>query len=198
MIETLVKRTINPKWKFTHSGQVGLYIEKGLSDLPALFGIEAIEESRIVDYVVYQIYRYRTSLQEDSWDYRWLFSKSAFEKYKKQFLSADGKSGMNYYINQWLDEAELSREKLTCMIKKRGQSPLKSMIYLESEEPIKRRFLNSEEGLALCQQATTGWSPFSYTCNQCDNWVQCEKITANKFPELVRFRKDEYKNGKKK
>lgn len=198
MIETLVRRTIRPTWRFTKSGQVGIYLERGLTNLPALFGIERIDESRIVDYIVYQIYRCRMAFESGTWDYTWLFSKSAMEKFKKQFLSANGKSGMNYYINQWLDDAELSRRQLTDMIRKKKANPLRGMVYLESEEPIKKRFINTPEGLALCQGATTGWSPFSVACKQCDNWEQCEKITAKKYPELTRFRKDEYNNGKKK
>lgn len=118
MIETVVKRTINPKWRFTQSGMAALYIQNGLQLLPALFGVSDIDDERIVDYLVYQIYRYRTSIANSSWQYTYLFSQAALEKYRSQFLSADGKAGMNYYINQWLDEAELSRGQLTLMIEK--------------------------------------------------------------------------------
>lgn len=192
MIEVVVKRTINPKWKFTQSGVAASYLEKGLRQLPSLFGVSDIDDERIVDYIVYQLYRQRTAIEEGSWQHTWLFSAAAMEKFRKQFLSADGKSGMNYYINQWLDEAELSRSALTAMIAKPKLSPLRKLIYLASEEPIKKRFLNTKDGLALCQSSTTGWSPLSETCGQCDNWDECEKITAKKYPELMRFRKEVY------
>lgn len=192
MIETIVKRTIDPKWKFTQSGVAALYLQDGLRQLPSLFGISDIDDGRVVDYVVYQLYRCRSFLKDGTWQYTWLFSKSAMDKFRKQFLSADGKSGMNYYINQWLDEAELSREMLTSMIAKQKPNPLRKLVYLASEEPIKKRFLNTKDGLVLCQSSTTGWSPLSETCGQCDYWVECEKITAKKYPELMRFRKEEY------
>ena len=197
MIETVVKRTIDPKWRFTQSGVAALYLQNGVEQLPALFGVSDIDDERIVDYIVYQIYRYRTSIANGSWQYTYLFSQAALEKYRNQFLSADGKSGMNYYINQWLDEVELSRGQLTLMIAKPKPDPLKQMVYLASEEPIKRRFLNTEDGLVLCQRATTGWSPLSETCGQCDNWVECGKMTAKKYPELMRYRKEVYHNGRK-
>ena len=197
MIETVVKRTIDPKWRFTQSGVAALYLQNGVEQLPALFGVSDIDDERIVDYIVYQIYRYRTSIANGSWQYTYLFSQAALEKYRNQFLSADGKSGMNYYINQWLDEVELSRGQLTSMIAKPKPDPLKQMVYLASEEPIKRRFLNTEDGLVLCQRATTGWSPLSETCGQCDNWVECGKMTAKKYPELMRYRKEVYHNGRK-
>lgn len=197
MIETVVKRTIDPKWRFTQSGVVALYLQNGVEQLPALFGVSDIDDERIVDYIVYQIYRYRTSIANGSWQYTYLFSQAALEKYRNQFLSADGKSGMNYYINQWLDDVELSRGQLTSMIAKPKPDPLKQMVYLASEEPIKRRFLNTEDGLVLCQRATTGWSPLSEACGQCDNWVECGKMTAKKYPELMRYRKEVYHNGRK-
>ena len=197
MIETVVKRTIDPKWRFTQSGVAALYLQNGVEQLPALFGVSDIDDERIVDYIVYQIYRYRTSIANGSWQYTYLFSQAALEKYRNQFLSADGKSGMNYYINQWLDEVELSRGQLTLMIAKPKPDPLKQMVYLASEEPIKRRFLNTEDGLVLCQRATTGWSPLSEACGQCDNWVECGKMTAKKYPELMRYRKEVYHNGRK-
>lgn len=192
MIETVVKRTIDPKWRFTQSGVAAIYLQNGLQQLPSLFGVSDIDDERIVDYLIYQLYRMRSFIADGSWQYTWLFSQSAMDKFKKQFLSADGKSGMNYYINQWLDEAELSRSKLTVMIAQPKPNPLRKMVYLASEEPIKRRFLNTEDGLILCQRSTTGWSPLSETCGRCDYWVECEKMTAKKYPELMRFRKEEY------
>ena len=197
MIETLIRRTIDPTWKFTASGVVALDLQRGLERLPALFGLKTMDEGRIVDYLVYQVYRSRRGIEEGTFKHTWLFSAVAQEKYKKQFISANGKSGMNYYINQWLDEAELSRGKLLEMIAKPKPNPLRNMVYLESEEPIKKRWLNTEAGLALCQSSTTGWSPLSETCGRCDNWVECGKITAKKYPELMRFRKEAY-NGKQK
>lgn len=198
MIETVVQRTINPKWRFTQSGVAALYLQKGLQQLPTLFGFSDIDDERIVDYLVYQLYRQRLSLANGSWQYTYLFSQSALGKYHSQFLSADGKSGMNYYINQWLEEAELSRGQLTAMIAPQKPNPLRKMIYLASEEPIKKRFLNTLDGLALCQRATTGWSPLSETCGKCDNWEECGKMTAKKYPELMRFRKEVYYGRKTK
>lgn len=190
MIETVVRRTINPLWRISQNGMVALYIQNGIDQLQSVFGMTEIDDERIVDYIVYQLYRTRNSIADGSWQTTWLFSQSAKEKFKKQFLSVDGKSGMNYYINQWLDEAELSRGILTAMIAKPKPNPLKKMIYLEAEEPIKKRFLNTKEGLALCQSSTTGWSPLSDTCGRCDNRIKCEELTANKYPELLRFRKE--------
>lgn len=196
MIERLIRSTISPKWTFSKSGQAAIQLQNGLGLLPGLFNVAAMDDERIVDYIAYQVYRNREVIADGRWQLSWLFSKNALDKYRKQFLSESGKSGMNYYINQWLDEFELSRGALVAMIAKPKPNPLRRMIYMESEEPIKKRFLNTEAGLMLCQQATTGWSPLSATCKECKSWVECGKITAKKYPELMRFRKEAY--GKEK
>lgn len=198
MLERLIRRTINPKFTYTQGGVALCQLEEGLNRLPEVFGVDDVSEERVVDYLVFQIYRSRTAIAEGRWRQNWLFSESAKDKYKKQFINEDGKSGMNYYINLWLDEAELSRGQLTAMIAKQRPNPLKRMVYLPSEEPIKKRFLNTDIGLALCQQSTTGWSPLSETCGRCDNWKECGKLTAKKYPELMRFRKEVYYGNKEK
>ena len=198
MIETLVRRTIDPKWTFTQSGVAAMYLQQGLNMLSGLFGVSEIDEERIVDYLVYQIYRMRSIIECGSWKYTYLFSQSAIDKFRKQFMSVGGKSGINYYINQWLNESELSRAQLLSMIAKSKPNPLRDMVYLESEESIKLRFLNTSDGLMLCQRFTTGWSPLSNACGRCDNWVECGKMTAKKYPELMRFRKEVYHGRKEK
>lgn len=197
MIQTLIQRTISRKWRFNQSGQALAYLADGLRKISEMFG-EGMDDERTVDYIVYQIYRCRMAIAEDTWKYNWLFSASAMEKYRKQFMSEDGKSGMNYYIDQWLDKAGLSRGSLTAMIAKPRESPLKKMVYMPSEEPVKRRFLNTPDGIELCQNFTTGWSPLSEACGECDNWQECGKLTAKKYPELMRYRKEVYYGNKEK
>lgn len=165
--------------------------------LPTVFRIEDVGNERIVDYIVYQIYRCRDAIVEGRWHPGWMFSSAAREKYRNQFIREGGKSGMNYYIDQWLDEHDLSRGELVKLIEDQKPSPLRAMVYMESEEPIKRRFYNTETGFALCQQATTGWSPLSECCKGCVNWIECGKLTAHKYPELMRYRKEAYGNEKK-
>lgn len=198
LIETIIRRAIVPQWSFTQNGRALVYMSQGLTKLPGLFGVDKIEDARIVDYIVYQIYRSRKSIEQNSWRYEWLFSDNAIDKYRKQFLIENAKSGMNYYIDRWLDEYEMSRNQLVSIIADPKTSPLRHMVYIESEEPIKQRFLNTPEGLSLCQAATTGWSPLSFSCGRCDNWVECGKLTAKKYPELMRLRKEIHYGRKEK
>lgn len=166
------------------------YISNGVENsLPALFGVGSVSADRIVDYIVYQIYCYRNIVEEGRWRLDWLFSDKAIKKYKAQFLEEGGKTGVNYYINLWLKEAGLTRESLVSMIEKK-EPQLKTMVYMMNEEPIKMRFHNTEDGLLFCQSNTTGWSPLSDACAACNNVEECEIMTEQKFPELMRYRKE--------
>lgn len=185
-------RRIDPKYHIPDNVNILIYIQNGLEKLKGLFGIDKIDDERIVDYLAYQLHRQVFGFEKGTWHYTWLFSQNALNKYKQQFMSANGKSGINFYINKWLKERNLTRAELVDIIADKKPNSLKRMLYLPSEESIKQRFLNTTDGINLCICATTGWSPFSATCKKCDNRAECEQITAMKYPELVRYRREEY------
>ncbi len=190
MIETVIRRCIDPKWRFP-GGPNLVALEVGVEALNKLWPYEGIADDRVVDYLVYQIYRTRENLERGyGWQPNFLFTDYSIEKYRKQFIDDSGKSGMNYYINRWLDESELSRSDLVKMIEEPKPNSMRKYIYMESEEQTKMRFLNTEAGFMLCQRSTTGWAPQSDTCKKCDYQKQCEQATAKRLPELVRLRKE--------
>lgn len=190
MIETVIRRCIDPKWRFP-GGPNLVALELDVQVLSKLWPYEGIADERIVDYAVYQIYRTRHTLEQRlAWQPHYMFTDYAVDKYRHQFMSEAGKSGINYYINRWLDEYELSRTDLVKMIEEPKPNSLKKYVYMESEEVTKRRFLNTEGGYLLCQRSTTGWAPQSDTCKKCDYQKQCEQATAKRLPELVRLRKE--------
>lgn len=188
---------MKPKWNLTLNYAVAACIHMGLEKLPGLYGLSEIDDERIVDYVAYQLYRCRKSIADGKWKITWLFSEQSMDRFRRQFMSETGKSGMNYYIDQWLYEAELSRHDLIRIIADEKPSPLRDMVYMPSEEPVKRRFHNTADGFTLCQCSTTGWSPLSEACRECSFWADCGKQTAARFPELLRFRKEAYVKQKK-
>lgn len=162
-----------------------------------LYPYSRMADERIVDYVVYYLYLKRAPkyhfTEHD------MFGDWAIEKYRRQFMSEEGKSGINYYIDQWLDEGDLNRGMLTSMIAEPQKSKLLGLVYMPSEELIKRRFYNTENGLLLCQQSTTGFAPRSEACRECKNVDECKFQTKKRFPELFRLRIKDYKNyGKEK
>ena len=190
MIETVIKRCINPKWRYP-GGPNLVTLELDVKVLSKLWPYDGIADERIVDYAVYQIYRSRHALEGGmNWHPHYMFTDYAVDRYRHQFMSENGKSGINYYIDRWLDEYELSRGALVSMIEEPKPNSMRKYVYMESEEVTKMRFLNTEAGYLLCQNSTTGWAPLSETCARCDYNKQCEQATERRLPELVRLRRE--------
>lgn len=195
-INKVIVELMDSKFKISQNGMSLQMVQEGIEKLnKKLFPYSNMADERIIDFLVYSLYlkrdtQYRFTVSQ-------IFSEGLMQKYQKQFMSADGKSGMNYYINEWLDEGDLSRSQLTKMIEKPKPHKMSKFIYMESEELIKKRFFNTEIGYMLCQCSTTGWSPRSQYCGKCKNVEQCIVITEQKYPELVRLRRKDYENGTK-
>ena len=132
MIETVIRRCIDPKWRFP-GGPNLVALEIDINVLSKLWPYEGIADERVVDYVVYQIYRNRQTIENGmSWNPHYMFTNYAVDKYRHQFMSDEGKSGINYYINRWLDEYELSRGALVKMIEEPKPNSLRKYVYMES------------------------------------------------------------------
>lgn len=195
-INRVTTELIDEKFKIAQNGMTLQMVQEGVKRLnDKLFLYSNMADERIIDFIVYSLYlkkdtKYRFTINQ-------IFSDGLIQKFQKQFMSENGKSGMNYYINEWLDDADLNREKLTKMIEKPKPHKMSKFIYMESEELIKKRFYNTEMGYALCLHSTTGWSPRSQYCKNCQYVEQCIIATEQKYPELVRLRRKDYENGTK-
>lgn len=191
MFQYVVKELVSDDWLLPSFSPV--VIETGLMEFSTLFP-GGLSDGRIVDFVVYQIYRYRDmiGLKGTRWNISWCFSKAAIGKFKAQFLDVQGKSGMMYYIDQWLGDAEINRTKLEDMLVDTNEHHLAKFIYVKSEDSIKSRFPDMDMRLRICLSSTTAWTPRSTVCSSCVNYQKCMELSKKKYPELVRLRQEEY------
>ena len=182
---------INKDWRFPKDPRALLIVEKGLEGLGKLYMCRDYADERIIDFVVYQIYRLRNLMESGNrnWNISWCFGNDALAKYKRQFIDPSGKTGINYYIDMWLSDGGLNRNILTSMIRPQKTNNAEKYVYLESEDHIKQRFLNTRNGYMLCQESTTGWTPLSPVCGKCTFFEECLSVTEIKYPEIVRYRK---------
>lgn len=189
-IDYLIKRSITDKFKCSGATYQGT-VDRGIKRLAGVTG--SISDERIVDFIVYQIYRYKDMIAEypgTRWEFTWLWSDNAVAKYHNQYYGDNAKVGINYYINQWLAEFDLTRDMLVGMLDPQTEHSLSRYLYLESEEGTKQRFLNTEIGKLNCFRSTTGWSPLSPTCQQCQFNAECIRHFEGVLPELIRIRKE--------
>lgn len=196
MFQYVVRELVSEGW--LPPSVAPIVVQSGLFEFSQLFP-SGLSDGRIVDFVVYQIYRYRDMIdvKTSRWSFSWCFSKTAVGKFKGQFLDEKGKSGMMYYIDQWLKTAGLSRSKLEDMIADTSEHRLAKFIYMQSEDSIKRRFGDLDMRLHICMASTTGWTPRSSVCSECANYSRCMKLSMKKYPELIRLRKEEYGRERK-
>ena len=193
VIDTLIRKD----YRLDDGGQTLATIKTGLVYMQKNIWPQGMSDERIVDFIVYQLYRKRTPSMY-RFTVRDLFSQYAVEKFKKQFIGENARTGMNYYIDLWLKECGLSRSKLVNIIEGDKPNPLQKYVYMESEEMIKGRFFNTDNGYMLCQQSTTGYAPLSIACRGCIFANKCREVTEKKYPELMRLRIKNYEeNGKK-
>ena len=195
MFSRIVKR-IDRKWKFPGGDVVVNYVTAGLKRLEDSFPM-GMSDQRITDYMVYQLYRYADNISgvaPTHFQYSWCFSENALAKYRNQYFGT-GNPRIDYYIDQWLDGLNITRQEITDFIS--GPKPNKWRKYIEmpSDEAVKRRFFNTRNGLILCSSKTMGWSPGSRACHECDFVEECKKITERRYPELLRLRLEEDGNN---
>lgn len=197
-INQVILTLMDKNYKLDDGGQTLNSVMNGITYIcKRLFPYSDKPDSRIIDFIVYQLYRRRDCR------YRFtavdLFSCRAADKYEYQFIGPNAKPGMNYYIDLWLQGGGLTRAKLTKMIEDKKPTQISQYVYIASEETIKRRFFNTPGGYMLCQNSTTGYAPRSEACRECDFKEHCCEQTERKYPELMRLRTQEYKNyGEKK
>ena len=189
--ETIIRKTIQPKYRLPQNEYYLQHIVLGMNMYKAKCYPMGLADERIADYLLYQIYRYRDMIGTDTrWNITWLFTANAVEKYRAQFLSKGGKSGMYFYIHEWMDEYKLTMERILNVIAEPKPNEMAQYTYMPSEESIKARWLNTEAGFMLCGSSTTGWSPQSRTCSKCVNIERCKARMQKKYPELLRIRKE--------
>lgn len=190
--EVIIRKCISQTYRLPKSE----YYLKAIEECMTLYKQKCypmgLADERIADYLLFHLYRYRDVVTGRRWSIMWLFTTLNVEKYKEQFLTKEGKSGIRYYIQEWMDENGLRMDRLLTVMAPPKPSILAQMVFMPSEEPIKRRWHNTENGFLLCQRSTTGWSPLSAMCRRCDFKDKCMRETEHKYPELIRYRK---KNG---
>lgn len=178
------RRLVDRDFTFPEGGKVNIALSKFIKEFAKLCGGE-FNTDRLVDYCVFQIHKNREAKYQRRLASN-VFGKTAIEKYRS--MSSKAKT---FVEDKWLAEANLNRAYLKSLICNR-EHPQAKYIYMPSEEATKRRNINTEVGFLICQTSTLLWSPFSPTCQQCNNADRCKRETERNYPELYRIRLEEY------
>ena len=191
--EVIIRKTLVAQYRLPKTESVFVMAANTMDEYQERCYPMGLADERIADFLLYQIYRMRDTIlsSQRTFHIEWVFSVNGVEKYKAQFLTREGKNGMRYYIEEWMRERGLTMQTVLSVIAEPSKSPLANMVYLPSEEPVKRRWYGTEMGYMLCAKDTTGWSPKSASCGECVFRERCERTTTERYPELVRLRKEQ-------
>lgn len=182
----IIRKTIDSSFKFPEGGKADRKLSNFILKFAKIYGGE-FSAARLVDYCVFQIHKNRNSPHQHTLAPN-AFGDTALKKYHN--MSSKQKT---YAEDKWLQEFQLTRTYLNSLISVNPKEhPLAKYIYMASEECTKKRCMNTEVGMVICSTSTLMWSPFSNTCQQCNNADECKSATAIKYPELYRIRIEEY------
>lgn len=177
VFSAIAVKLMKPTFKFSGGGATTRTLNSFLDLMEKEFG--SVTSERLVDFCVCAAYAFRNRPQ---WTINQVFGKSSIKRLKERT------KGGKYYEDQWLSSVSLNRVDLVAMIADKSVHPQAKFIYIASEEPTKRRMLNTAVGYLICQTSTLGWSPLSESCSKCNLAEDCKQELQKRFPELYRIR----------
>ena len=177
VFSAIAVKLLNPTFKFSGGGATARTLTGFLDLMEKEFG--SVTSERLVDFCVCAAYAFKNRPQ---WTVNQIFGKASIKRLKERT------KGGKYYEDQWLSSASLNRTDLVAMIADKSVHPQAKFIYIASEEPTKRRMLNTAVGYIICQTSTLGWSPLSESCSKCKVTDDCKQALQKRFPELYRIR----------
>lgn len=189
IVQKMINKTANPQWKISKGGKTKTLITELLDNLVEIYG-EEVDSERIIDYIIYQIFRLKDRISSDTFNISTITSMKAVKGYMESNKKRE------YYEDIWLESNNVERDDFYELIRDKSKHTQNKFLFMPSEENTKMRFLNSETGFYLCDMSTLGWSPLSPACNLCEFVEKCKQATQSKFPELYRIRV-EYEQGRK-
>lgn len=177
IFSAIAVKLLKPTFKFSGGGATARTLANFLDLMEKEFG--SVTSERLVDFCVCAAYVFKNRPQ---WTVNQIFGKASIKRLKERT------KGGKYYEDQWLSSVSLNRSDLVAMIADKSVHPQAKFIYIASEEPTKRRMLNTAVGYIICQTSTLGWSPLSESCSKCKATDDCKQELQKRFPELYRIR----------
>lgn len=180
------RKCLHPDFTFPGGGKVSREMETFTKLLLDKFG--EVSDSRIVDYCVCLAHYWRDLKRQ--WRPSFSFGPKAIQRY------IDFKNGKRYFEDDWLKDHGLSRSYLESLIMDTSNHPLAKYVYMEAEEVTKSRAQKIGAYMTLCDKSTLLWSPFSPSCQKCEQVDKCRQYTNNIYPELYRIRLEKWQKKK--
>lgn len=114
----------------------------------------------------------------------WIIGKKAFERWVQrdkefdwQISAGDFLTKYGFDINELVKIYDLNIDR----------KPVNTNTY-DSSKSIRKQFLNTERGFAICVQQTTLFDPKDLSCIKCNSRVECKELLRVNYPRIFNSR----------
>ena len=170
------------KYKLKKSKTTASHCDSFLKIIDKEYSLYAVTENFLWDYFVFQwSYWEDTSLENkfsNEVSLSWIIGKKAFQRWKERNQEHDWQIDKSWFADKYnLDKKELFAVR-----------ELKTESKFDSSKPIRKQYLNTKQGLAMCTEFTTLFDPKDFSCIRCESRTDCRQLLKANYPALYNVR----------
>lgn len=173
------------RYKFKPSKTTKAVCESFLKLIDKEYSLYAVTENFLWDYFLFQWNYWNNLTLENQFNDKvviaYIVGKKAFERWKERDQEYDWQME-NYDIVKEcsLDKKELIQQVKMITAQKQAQTAKK----FDSSKPIRKKYLNTDSGFAMCIEFTTLFDPTDMSCIRCQNRKDCKELLRANYPAL--------------
>ncbi len=176
--------------KFRTSKTTEGYCDTFLKLLHKEYNLHCVGNQFLWDYFLFQFnYWHELNLQNGFSDkivIAWIVGKKAFKRWTQRDKEFDWAIDKSEIIEAYgLDQKYLFR--LTESLHEKPQTKIQSVPF-DSSKRIRKEYLNTDKGFAICIEQTTLFDPKDFSCLKCNNRTDCKELLRVNYPTLFKQR----------
>lgn len=174
-----------PRNKFKATKTTTSVCESFLKIIDSNYSLVSIGNTFLWEYFLFQFqYWHELELKNSFHDkvpIAWIVGKKAFQRW------IDRNKDYDWQIETYPIVKAYSLNK-NDLIDKEQEKPKNKSVLFDSSKAIRKRFLNTKEGFAICVQQTTLFDPSDTSCIRCNSRSECKELLRVNIPSIYQQR----------
>lgn len=173
------------RYKFKRTKTTKSVCESFLKIVDEEYSLYAVTENFLWEYFLFQ-WQYWNDLSlenkfSDKVAIAYIVGKKAFDRWKERDKEYDWQIESYKIVKEYnLDKKELVKD----IQKIREQKQAQTVKRFDSSAGIRKKYLNSKQGFAMCTEFTTLFDPKDMSCIRCQNRKDCKELLRVNYPAL--------------
>jgi hypothetical protein len=150
------------------------------------YSLHCVGETFLWEYFLFQFQYWHDLIPENIFSdkimFKWIVGKKAFERWENRDREFDwfieNYPIINLYGVQKKDLFTFHEQQIKVNTKKR----------FDASKRIRKEYLNTEKGFAICIEMTSLFDPSDTSCIKCQNRVDCKELLRVNYPSLYNQR----------